>query len=336
MRRIFTLLTLILGLAVQVQAQETETVQLNLDNIQAAYMSNYNMDENYGQWTLMMGYGNDLVLSVDIDNKSTKRLAQQYSFTDGTITTATCYADEVDNEVFLEDGQFELSFVTKDPATHTSIYHIQGQFEGANGVVYTLDNNVSVIAFDYLYYLYFEQGVVTWDQCLIALQDAPDYESGFEYDLPLLGGNWEFYDYMGALKITAEDEDGHYLQLILDADDVQPGTYQLSDFYATFCYLANLNSGQYEAYFSNGSVTLTEIAENVFALEGRIKDKNDDIYNLTIPVLLQGEEDWRAYVASGITAPTLAAAQRVKTLRGGHIVISRDGKNYNTAGVIQR
>lgn len=333
MRRIFTLLAFILSLAVHAQAQP---IQLSVDNIQAAYMSNYNMDERYGQWTLMMGSGNDLVLTVDIDNQSTKRLAQQYSFTDGTITTATCYDDEAESEVIVTDGQFELSFVTKDPTSRTSIYHIKGQFNGANGALYALDCDVSLIAFDYLYYLYYEQGVVTWEQCVIALQDAPDYESGTEYALPLLGGNWEYYDYLSALKVTAEDEDGHYLQLIIDADDVHPGTYQLSDLYASFCYLANLETGQYEAYFTNGSITLTEIDDNVFALEGRIKDKNDDIYNLTVPVLLHGEENWRDYVASGITAPTLAAAQRVKTLRGGRISIVRDGRSYTPSGILER
>lgn len=342
MTRIIILLSMLcfaFGASAQSQAQKASTFELAADNAQAVYMSSY--EQTFGEWTLIVADGDEVVANIEIFANSAKRLAGTYTFDDATITSGVVYLDEEERP--LGDGRFTLSYVGKG-ATYP-IYHIQGDLEDGRGVTFHLDSDVELLAYDYLFYCYYEMGVMDFESCVVQLQDAPDEDSGVVVEMDFVGGNWEYIDYMGILKVTAETADGLYTQLLFDADEVmESGTYTINDLYASYCYIANLNTQTYEAYFKSGTaeITVTDPSTGsgqaqILSLVATMKAKNNDVYVLTIPVVVPADEDFNDYV--GIHSPLLPSTSSLlphKTLRNGRVMIEKAGHRFNTNGVRMR
>lgn len=331
MTRIFFFLTM-LCLAFSANAQ-SET-QLKIDAVQAVYMGSYT--EEFGTWTLVLADGEENVANIDIFANSAKRLAGTYSFSDGTMTGGIVFPGE--NEYALSDGHFTISYVGK--GTNYPVYHIEGELQG-EGNTFLLNSDVELLAYDYLFYLYYEMGAMDFESCVVQLQDAPDEDTGVVVEMDFVGGNWEYIDYMGILKVTAETADGRYTQLLFDADETMTsGTYTINDLYASYCYIANLETTSYEAYFKSGTAEITVSdspsagGDKVLSLVATMKAKTNDVYILRIPVVVPVSEDFNDYV--GIHTPLLPSASSLlphKTLRNGRVIIEKAGHRFGTNGV---
>lgn len=304
---------------------QSET-QLKINSVQAAYMGSYTQE--FGTWTLILADGEEVVANIDIFANSAKRLAGDYTFDDGTITSGTVLVDET--EVPLGDGRFALSFVRK--GKDYPVYHIEGALQDGGGNTYLLNSDVEMLAYDYLYYLYYEMGAMPFESCVVQLQDAPDEDTGVVVEMDFVGGNWEDYiDSMGLLKVTAETADGRYTQLLFDAEEIVSGTYTLNDLYASYCYIANLETQTYEAYFKSGTAEITVSDDGILSLVATMKAKNDDVYILTIPVIVREGKDFHDYV--GIHTPTIRPTDNRKTLAGSRVIIQSAGHRFDTSGV---
>ena len=333
MTRIFfflSMLCLAFNASAQSQAQKASTFELAADNIQAVYMSSYN--QTFGEWTLIVADGDEIVAGIDIFANSAKRLAGTYSFADNTITTGEVYLDEEERPI--DDGHITLSYVGK--GTNYPIYHIEGELLDGRGVTFHLNADVEMLAYDYLFYQYYEMGLMPFDSCVVLLQDAPDEDTGVVVEMDFVGGNWEYIDYMGILKVTAETADGRYTQLLFDAEEnLASGTYTINDLYASYCYIANLETQTYEAYFKSGTAEITVSDDGVLSLVATMKAKNDDVYVLTIPVVVPAGEDFNDYV--GIHSPLVLVPQSSalshKTLRDGRVIIEKAGHRFSAGGV---
>lgn len=328
MTRIFTLIALFCA-AFNLSAQSATT--LTFDNAQAAYMGSYT--QQFGEWGLILADGDEVVAGIQISNNSAKRLAGDYSFTEGNIVSAYVTVDGED--IIIADGHYTLSFARKgDPYPY---YHIQGELTDEADHVYQFDTDIEMLAYDYLYYLYYEMGIMPFESCVVMLQDAPDEDTGVVVDIEFVGGNWEdLIDSMGLIKVTAETDDARYTQLLFDATAIESGHYVLNDLYASYCYIANLETQTYEAYFKSGSAEITVRPDGHLALTATLRAKNDDIYNLTIPLIVPDGEDFREYL-EGIHSPLLsgvATPSVTKTLRNGRITIHTPRHNYNTNGQV--
>ena len=331
------MLCLAFSASAQSQAQKASTFELAADNVQAVYMSSYN--QTFGEWTLIVADGDEIVAGIDILANSAKRLAGTYSFADNTITTGEVYLDEEERP--LGDGHITLSYVGK--GTNYPIYHIEGALQDVAGNTYALNADVEMLAYDYLFYQYYEMGVMPFDSCVVQLQDAPDEDTGVVVEMDFVGGNWEYIDYMGILKVTAETADGRYTQLLFDAEEnLTSGTYTINDLYASYCYIANLETQTYEAYFKSGTaeITVSDPSQStgsgqvqILSLTATMKAKNDDVYVLTIPVVVPADEDFNDYV--GIHSPFVPQSSALphKTLRNGRVMIEKAGHRFNTNGV---
>lgn len=331
MTRIIILLSM-LCFAFSSSAQ-SET-QLKITSAQAVYMGSYT--EEFGTWTLVLADGEEIVANIDIFANSAKRLAGTYSSADGTMTGGVLFPGE--EEYAPDTGRFTLSYVGK--GTNYPVYHIEGTLQGG-GNTYVLNADVELLAYDYLFYLYYEMGAMDFDSCVVLLQDAPDEDTGVVVEMDFVGGNWEYIDYMGILKVTAETADGRYAQLLFDAEEtLTSGTYTINDLYASYCYIANLNTQSYEAYFKSGKAEITVTPSTssgqaqILSLVATMKAKNDDVYVLRIPVVVPADEDFNDYV--GIHTPLFPHSSSLtprKTLRNGQMFIQTNGHHFNTNGV---
>lgn len=303
---------------------QSET-QLKVNSAQAVYMGSYT--EEFGTWTLVLADGKQPVANIDIFANSAKRLAGTYSFADGTITGGIMFPGE--DEYAPDNGRFALSYVGK--GTNYPVYHIEGELQ-AGGNTFLLNADVELLAYDYLFYLYYEKGFMDFDSCVVQLQDAPDEDTGVVVEMDFVGGNWEYIDYMGILKVTAETADGRYTQLLFNAEETMPsGTYTINDLYASYCYIANLNTQTYEAYFKSGTAEITVSDDGVLSLVATMRAKNDDVYVLTIPVVVPAGEDFNDYV--GIHTPIIRPTDNRKTLAGSRVIIQSAGHRFDTSGV---
>lgn len=336
MTRIIFLLSMLcfaFSASAQSQAQRASTFELAADNIQAAYMSSY--EQTFGEWRLIVADGDEVVANIDIFANSAKRLAGTYTFDDATITSGVVYLDEEERPIGA--GRFTLTYVGKGETY--PIYHIKGELEDGRGVTFHLDSDVELLAYDYLFYLYYEMGAMDFDSCVVQLQDAPDEDTGVVVEMDFVGGNWEYIDYMGILKVTAETADGRYTQLLFDADETMTsGTYTINDLYASYCYIANLSTQTYEAYFKSGTAEISVSDEpsaggdKILSLVATMKAKNDDVYVLRIPVVVPTGEDFNDYV--GILMPLAnRQADNRKTFSGGRVIIQSAGHRFGTDGV---
>lgn len=332
MTRILTLLA-ILCFAINVGAQRAPhkaiTRDLDFDNAQAVYLGSYSQE--FGTWTLILADGDEVVANIDIFANSAKRLARTYTFDDGSIIKGSMYIDE--EEVPFGVGDFTISYVGK--GTHYPVYHIEGQLQDARGNTYLLGSDVELLAYDYLVYLYYEMGAMDFESCIVQLQDAPDEDTGVVVEMDFVGGNWEDYiDSMGLLKVTAETADGRYTQLLFDAEEIVSGTYVINDLYASYCYIANLETQTYEAYFKSGTAEITVADDGILSLVATMKAKNDDVYILRIPVIVREGKDFHDYV--GIHSPLQPLTPSLlprKTLAGGRVIIEKGGHRFGTNGV---
>lgn len=138
---------------------------------------------------------------------------------------------------------------------------------------------------------------------------------------------------MGILKITAEDNEGRMLQLLFDADEIVTGTYDLSDTYAVYCYMANLETQQYEAYFISGEAQI-EVNGKILSVEARLLDKHFDVYTISIPVIVPEGEDYHDYLgeSASINMMTLSVPKGIKRLDNGRILIHKEGRTYDVWG----
>lgn len=317
------------SMSAQHAPQKAVTFDLAADNAQAAYKGSYTQE--FGTWTLIVANGEEIVANIDIFNNSAKRLAGTYTFDDGTITGGAAFLDE--DEHPLADAHFTLSYVGK--GDEYPVYHIDGELQDARGNTFRLNSDVEMLAYDYLYYLYYEMGVLDFESCVVQLQDAPDEDTGVVVEMDFVGGNWEDYiDSMGLLKVTAETADDRYTQLLFDAEEVKSGTYVINDLYASYCYIANLETQTYEAYFKSGTAEITVSDDGILSLTAHMKAKNDDVYILRIPVIVREGKDFHDYV--GIRTPYLTpqlSSHSSKTLRGGRVMIEKGGRRFSTGGV---
>lgn len=334
MTRIFFLLSM-LCLAFNASAQSEK--QLKITSAQAVYMGSYT--EEFGTWTLVLADGEEIVANIDIFANSAKRLAGTYSSADGTMTGGIMFPGE--EEYAADNGRFTLSYVGK--GTNYPVYHIEGTLQGG-GNTYVLNADVELLAYDYLFYQYYEMGAMPFESCVVLLQDAPDEDTGVVVEMDFVGGNWEYIDYMGILKVTAETADGRYTQLLFDADEtLTSGTYTINDLYASYCYIANLNTQTYEAYFKSGTAEISVSDEpsaggdKVLSLVATMKAKNNDDYVLTIPLVVPADEDFNDYV--GIHSPLFPSTSSLlphKTLRNGRVMIEKASHRFGTNGVRMR
>lgn len=303
---------------------QSET-QLKINSVQAVYMGSYTQE--FGTWTLILADGDEVVANIDIFANSAKRLAGTYSSADGTMTGGIMFPGE--DEYAPDNGNFTLSYVGK--GTNYPVYHIEGELQGG-GNTYQLNSDVEMLAYDYLFYLYYEMGAMPFESCIVQLQDAPDEDTGVVVEMDFVGGNWEDYiDSMGLLKVTAETADGRYTQLLFDAEEIVSGTYTLNDLYASYCYIANLETQTYEAYFKSGTAEITVSDDGVLSLVATMKAKNDDVYILTIPVVVPAGEDFNDYV--GIHTPTVRPTDNRKTFVGSRVIIQSAGHRFSAGGV---
>ena len=332
MSRIIFLLSM-LCFAFQSYAQsaplKAATMELDADNAQAAYMGSYTQE--FGNWTLFLADGEQIVAKIDIFANSAKRLAGTYTADDWTMTGGAVYLDEVEH--VLSDGNFTLTYARK--GANYPVYHIEGALQDTYGNTFTLNSDIELLAYDYLFYAYYEMGAMPFESCIVQLQDAPDEDTGVVVEMDFVGGNWEYIDYMGILKVTAETADGRYTQLLFDAEEVmESGTYTLNDLYASYCYIANLETQTYETYFKSGTAEITVSDDGILSLTATMRAKTDDIYILRIPIIVREGKDFHDYV--GIATPTLTPSPwqlPSKTLRDGRIIIERSGHRFGTNGV---
>lgn len=306
---------------------QSET-QLKINSIQAVYMGSYTQE--FGTWTLVLADGEDIVANIDIFANSAKRLAGTYSSADGTITGGIMFPGE--EEYAPDNGNFTLSYVGK--GANYPVYHIEGELQGG-GNTYLLNSDVEMLAYDYLVYLYYEMGAMDFESCIVQLQDAPDEDTGVVVEMDFVGGNWEYIDYMRILKVTAETSDGRYTQLLFDAEEIVSGTYTINDLYASYCYIANLETQTYEAYFKSGTAEITVTDDGILSLVATMKAKNDDVYILTIPLIVREGKDFHDYV--DINTPIInRPIDNRKVLRGGRVIIHSAGHRFSTGGVCQQ
>ena len=323
MRRILLLLVALGTFAFGASAQTA----LQVDYIQAVYTSSY--DGTIGNWTFTIANGNTLVATIDVNAASTKRLARDYKCADQSIISGNIYCN---GESALTDGEFTLSYVEK--GTRHPIYHIAGTLTDAQENAYTLDSDVELYAYDYACYVYYEMGLLSLEDCTVILQDAPDEETGVVYECPFVGGNWEDYtEDMCVLKVTAEDTEGHYTQLLFDADGIATGSYIISDYYASLCYIANMETQTYDVVFKSGTATITVHDNGCMSIDGRFKDRiTGDAYHITIPVVAPAGEDYHNYT-TGIVAPLAAPVEQpTKRISDGQIIISSPRGRYDIYG----
>lgn len=304
----------------------TAQTALQVDYIQAVSTSSF--DGSYGNWTFTIANGNTQIATIDVNAASTKRLARDYKFADHSIFSGTLYCN---GESSLTDGEFTLSYVEK--GSRHPIYHLTGTLTDAQANAYTFDSDVELYAYDYLCYLYYEMGAMTLEDCTVILQDAPDVDAGVVYEYPFVGGNWEDYtEDMCVLKVTAEDAEGHYTQLLFDADGIATGSYNLSDYYASLCYIANLETQTYDVVFKSGTATITVHDNGSMSVDGIFKDRiTGDAYHITIPVAAPAGEDYNDY-ATGISSVIAPIEQPAKRLRDGQITISSPRGRYDIYG----
>lgn len=332
MTRFFLLLSM-LCLAFNSNAQgeimKSSPAELRTDNAQAVYMGSYTLE--FGNWTLMFAEGEKVLAKVDIFANSAKRLARNYNFSDGSVTGGAVLVSGA--EVPLADANFTVTYVSE--GTKYPVYHFEGELTDVSNNTFTLDADIELLAYDYLFYTYYEMGAMDFEACVVQLQDAPDKETGVVVEMDFAGGNWEdLISDMGILKVTAETEDGRYTQLLFDAEEIESGSYVINDLYASYCYIANLTTQEYEAYFKSGTAEITVSEGNVLSLTARMKAKNDDVYILRIPLVVPAGQDWREY--DGISTPVFtpnAWTQSAKTLHNGRIIVEKDGIRFDTNGV---
>lgn len=328
-RIIILFLTLCLAFSASAQSK----TKLKTDAAQAVYMGSYTQE--FGTWTLVLADDEQVVANIDIFANSAKRLAGTYTLANGTITKGSVLIDE--SETALADGNFTLSYVEK--GENYPIYHIEGELQAGDNT-YQLDSDIELLAYDYLFYVYYEMGAMPFESCIVLLQDAPDEDTGVVVEMDFVGGNWEDYiDSMGILKITAETADGRYTQLLFDAEEIKSGTYTINDLYASYCYIANLETEAYETYFKSGTaeMTVTEVSTSagsaqILSLTATMKAKNDDVYVLRIPVVAPAGKNYHDFV--GIHTPTVDRLKdNYKVLRDGRVIIQNSNHRFNTNGV---
>ncbi len=320
MKTLLLSLTMVVAFATQAAA----SVTLNPASAQAAGMGSYTGVQ--GEWELMLidAIENPLV-QFNFNSGSYNKIAGSYDASGIVFSNGA--------EIQITEGAYTITYVSA--GTEYAVYNIAGSFSAENGETYTFDANLEVLPYDYLYYLYYEMGVFTWDMVVIVLDDAPANEDGDVVEVLMTGGNYyDYIDSMGALQIVAENEDGYLAQLIFDAEDVAPGTYNLSQTYTIYCYLADMNAGVYAAYFKSGTATLTQNANGSYSVDATLLAKGGDYYHLSIPVCVPDGEDYHDYLedATSIATPSLTPEKATKRFDGRQIIIEHQGRTYNQNG----
>ncbi|MBQ0057832.1 MAG: hypothetical protein KBT20_09270 [Bacteroidales bacterium] len=315
------LLFWVIGITIA-NAQNKPVVTLNADAVQAANLESYSQVR--GSWQFVISNGNDVVATIPVITSGYNHIAGIYDLA-GTQSLIS-----VNDEESVIAGELSVSFVSQ--GSNFPVYTFEGTLETASHI-YTLDLTTEVFAYDYLCYLYYEMGAFTYEQILVVLDDAP---AGSEHDTFELtmnhGAVTDYIDTMGALKVEADDEDGLILQLVLDADQLNDGaTYPLSSTYTIYCYLGDMNTQVYLAYFKSGTVSLKVVADNTVDLDANLVAKGGDVYH----IILSGLE------CEGVTPGTdikqtqlndIISHLSSKRLINGRLTIERNGKLWNLDG----
>lgn len=320
--RNFTRFAMMMLLAGSAWAANAES--LSVDAVQAANLDSYY--GTHGQWELVFVNEEQVVATVNVTTSGYNHIAGSYSL-EGTTATVIG-ADGTEQAV--TEGVLTVEYA--GAGENFPEYHFEGTLvtEQAN---YTIDVTTEVFAYDYLYYQYYEMGYFSYEMILIVLDDAPEDAEHETYELTMTSGNCiDYIASMGALQFTAENEDGLYMQVIVDADALTDNTtYQMSQGYAIYCYLANLNTQIYEAYFKSGEVKLTVVADDTVSLDCTLTAKGGDVYHIVVPechaegVVYEGTTDAMRQLSLG----SLTA----KRWENGRLLLVRDGMSFDANGL---
>lgn len=313
MKKLFThlMMTLLASIAFIANAET-----LSPTEVQAACLDSYNM--RHGSWQIVFIDQEDALATISIQTSGYNHIAGSYDLTNTDSSV-------LNNEVPVTGGSLDIEYVS-DGVTQP-IYHFSGSFETAS-TTYTVDITTEVVAYDYLYFLYYDMGYFSYDQILIALDDAPDDSEHTTYELTMTSGVCtDYIASMGALQFTAEDETGYYMQVICDAEELADDTtYPVSEVYTIYCYLADMNTSTYVAYFKGGEVKLNVVADNTVSLEATLIAKGGDVYHVLVPeCYAEGVEYNEAIHLSSAEVLRMLASKR---MQNGKIIVG-DGYDLN-------
>lgn len=315
----FAMALMLAGVAGMAKAEN-----LNVTEVQAANLDSYY--STVGQWRMIFVDGETITADVSVVTSGYNHIAGTFD-----VAGTDSHVYDAEGEAFaVTSGALTVEYVSA--GEQYPVYHFTGSLV-TEQETYTLDVTTEVFAYDYLYYLYYEMGYFSLEQILITLDDAPADGEHETYELVMTSG--ECTDYiasMNALQFTAENEDGLYMQVIVDADELVDGmTYELSGVYQVYCYLADLNLGLYTAYFKYGEVKLDVVADNTVSLEATLTAKGGDVYHILVPechaegVVYEGPNSIQQMsdVLRNLSS---------KKMVNGKIVIEHCGKEYGVNG----
>lgn len=322
LKKLFLALCLFLTVgATDAFGQSKPEVKLTVDGVQAANLEAYS--QVLGSWNFVFANGEDVVATLDVITSGYNHIAGQYDLA-GSASTVTLNGEEA-----VTAGQLSVVYVSE--GTQFPVYHFEGTIETPS-TLYTLDLTAEVFAYDYLCYLYYEMGAFIYDQILVVLDDAPDDAEHDTYEVKMTTGYViDYVEMMGAIHVRAENEDGLIVQVILDADELKDNTtYPMSSNYAVYCYLGDMNTQVYLAYFKSGSASLKVVAENTVDVDATLVAKGGDVYH----ILMTGCE------CQGVTPSTdiqslksiLTTPGSTKRLLNGKLSITRNGELWNLDG----
>ena len=120
-----------------------------------------------GSWEFLFAMGNDLVFDAPVVGTSDNQIA-------GIYTLDTAYWVD-GNDTLAVTGTLGLTYVA-DNGDGTYTYVVDAEvYELADTTnYYDIDSDtITVTAIDYLYYIYYQYGMVDLEDCLIELYDAP-------------------------------------------------------------------------------------------------------------------------------------------------------------------
>lgn len=319
----FVMGLLMAGSVMVANAQDKPEVTLTVDDVQAACLQTYYSE--VGSWEFVFLNGENLVATIDVITSGYNHIAGEYELAGSGSKVA------VEGEESVIDGSLKVTYVSE--GEDYPVYHFEGQIETVSAV-YNLDLTSEVFAYDYLYYLYYEMGAFSFQQILVQLDDAPLDGEHDTYELTMNQGFLDNYiDMMGALQIRAENEDGLIVQVILDAEELQDNTtYPVSTTYAIYCYLGDMNTQTYLAYFKSGSVTLKATAEGVVTADATLNAKGGDVYHIVMtdlecPGIVPDEE------INSLQMNEILRQLATKRMVNGKLFIERNGMTWGADGV---
>lgn len=320
----FVMSLLMAGSVMTANAQDKPEVTLTVDGVQAANLETYY--QTRGSWEFVFANGDDLVATLAVTTSGYNHIAGQYDLA-GSESVIT-----LGDEDPVTGGTLTVTYVSE--GVDYPVYTFDGSIETAS-TIYKLDLTSEVFAYDYLYYLYYEMGAFTFQQILVQLDDAPDDAEHDTYELAMNQGFLDNYiDLMGALQIRAENEDGLIVQVILDADELLDNTtYPMSTTYAVYCYLGDMNTQTYLAYFKSGSVKLKATAEGVVTADATLNAKGGDVYHIVMtdlecPGIVPDEE------LNSLQIAEIMRQLASKRMVNGKLVIEHNGVTWGAEGVM--